>query len=106
MKWLLAGYWQEDVKQQIYSSGVFVLRGRGVYTSPQRHGSLLWAVAGSHGGGQGTDAYQHPPAALFAHRQKGMLGVFAALAYSDLTPLNGLPALFDFECFKWFTKIY
>lgn len=43
-----------------YSNSLFVLWHRGVYPAPQRHGSLLWAVARSRSGGQGTAARSHP----------------------------------------------
>lgn len=59
-KWFSAGYWQEQVKQHPYSSSVFVLWHHGVYPAPQRHDSLLWAVAQSHGGGQSMAPCWHP----------------------------------------------
>lgn len=100
-KWLLTGYWQEDVKQQIYSSGVFVLCGRGVYTSPQRHDSLLWAVAGSHGGGQGTDTYWHPPHCPLHTQGEGNAGSFLL---NSSAPVEALSVSFSFKCSKWFPK--
>lgn len=75
-KWFSTGYWREQVKQQAYSSSLFVLWHRGVYPAPQRHGSLLWAVARSHGGGRGTAAYWHPrccPLNTLGERKAGSL---------------------------------
>lgn len=75
-KWFSTGYWREQVKQQAYSSSLFVLWHRGVYPAPQRHGSLLWAVARSHGGGQGMAAYWHPrccPLNTLGERKAGSL---------------------------------
>lgn len=75
-KWFSTGYWREQVKQQAYSSSLFVLWHHGVYPAPQRHGSLLWAVAQSHGGGQGMAAYWHPhscPLNTLGERKAGSL---------------------------------
>lgn len=55
---------------------LFVLWHRGVYPAPQRHSSLLWAVARSHGGGQGMAAYWHPhccPLNTLGERKGGSL---------------------------------
>lgn len=68
--------WWEQVKQQAYSSSLFVLWHCGVYSAPQRHGSELRAVARSHGGGQGTAAYWHPrccPLNTLGERKAGSL---------------------------------
>lgn len=97
-------YWQGDVKQQMYSSVVFVLRGSGVYTSPQSHtaccglwlGAMVVDRAQMHAGIQST---QRPS----SHAGREECWEFS-LAYSNLTPLDGLPALFGFKCSKRFPK--
>lgn len=76
VKWFSTGYWWGQVKQQAYSSSLFVLWLHDVYPAPQRHGSLLWAVAWSHGGGQGLAAYWHPrccPLNTLGERKAGSL---------------------------------
>ncbi len=75
-KWFSTGYWRKQVKQRAYSSSLFVLWHHGVYPAPQRQGSLLWAVAGSHGGGQGMAAHWHPhccPLNTLGERKAGSL---------------------------------